>query len=255
MSKPDQTPKALYHQVKDHIIAQIDSGQWLPDTRIPSENELVRRFNVSRMTINRALNELTVTGRLVRLQGVGTYVAPPKPIAALLEIQSIDDEITAQGGVHSCDIILLAEEKAYGELAAAMEIPIGTRVFHSITVHRKDNDPVMLSDRYVNPLSAPAYIHQDFTQITPAKYLLKSVPLTNVEHIIETILPDKTTQRLLAIGPHEPCLVLHRQTWDTERIATHSRFTYPGSRYRIGGRFKPLGSDSIRRSLASQDKF
>jgi GntR family transcriptional regulator, histidine utilization repressor len=240
MSISTQTPKALYQQVKDHILEQIASGEWPPDTRIPSENELVRIFKVSRMTVNRALQELTTSGRLVRLQGVGTYVAHPKPITALFEIQSIDDEIAAQGGVHSCDIQLLAEEKAYPELAAAMEIPVGTPVFHSIIVHKKNDIPVMLADRYINPLSAPDYLKQDFTATTPAKFLLRTVPLTNVEHIIESILPDAVTQRLLAIGPHEPCLVLHRQTWEGDHIATHSRMTYPGSRYRVGGRFKPL---------------
>jgi GntR family histidine utilization transcriptional repressor len=98
----------------------------------------------------------------------------------------------------------------------------------------------MLADQYINPLSAPDYLAQDFTRTTPAKYLLATVPVTDVEHIIEAVLPDAVTQRLLAVGPGEPCLVLHRQTWEGERIATHSRMTFPGSRYRIGGRFKPL---------------
>lgn len=240
MNRPTQTPKALYQQVKDHILERIDSGEWSPDARIPSENELVRILNVSRMTVNRAVRELTTSGRLVRLQGVGTYVAHPKPLTALFEIQSIDDEISEQGGVHSCDIRLLAEEEAYPELAAAMEIPVGTPVYHSIMIHKKNNTPVMLADRYINPLSAPGYLDQDFTRTTPTKYMLSTVPVTDVEHIIEAILPDTVTQRLLAIGPNEACLVLHRQTWEGDRIATHSRLTYPGSRYRIGGRFKPL---------------
>ena len=243
MTPSQQTPKALYQQVKDHILERLDSGEWPPDTRIPSENELVRSFNVSRMTVNRALQELTFAGRLIRIQGVGTYVAHPKPITALFEIQSIDDQIKAQGGVHSCDIHLLTEEKAYLELAAAMESAIGTPVFHSIIVHRKNSQPVMVSDHYINPLSAPDYLNQNFTTTTPAKYLLATIPIINVEHIIESILPDDITQHLLEISPLEPCLVLHRQTWDTERVATHSRFTYPGSRYRIGGRFKPLAAN------------
>ncbi|MCQ4034039.1 GntR family transcriptional regulator, partial [Klebsiella pneumoniae] len=45
---------------------------------IPSEAELVAQFGFSRMTINRALRELTDEGLLVRLQGVGTFVAEPK---------------------------------------------------------------------------------------------------------------------------------------------------------------------------------
>jgi GntR family transcriptional regulator, histidine utilization repressor len=235
-----QAPKALYEQVKDHILGNIQSGKWLPDARIPSENQLVQELSVSRMTINRALRELSDSGHLLRIQGVGTYVARPKHLAALLEITSIDDEIRSRGGIHTCDVHLLQEEEAYPELAAAMEIMPKTPVYHSIVVHKNSDKPVMMADRYVNPLSAPHYLEQDFTRITPSRYLLDVVPVTDVEHIIEAVLPDIMAQELLHISPREPSLVLHRQTWNNQRVVTHSRMTYPGSAYRIGGRFKPL---------------
>lgn len=240
MSVSPLNPKPLYQQVKNHILERIDSKEWPPDTKVPSELELTRMFKVSRMTVNRALRELTTSGHLTRLQGVGTYVAHPRPMKVFFEIHSIDDEIIAQGGAYSCDIILQAEEQAYPELAEAMELRVGSPVYHSVTVHRKDKQPVMLADRYVNPLSAPEFLQQDFSTITPARYLLNSITFTDIEHIIEAIAPDAVTQRLLEVAPHEPCLLLHRQTWEGKRIATHSRFTYPGARYSIGGRFKPL---------------
>ena len=70
-----------YSRVKRMITDRIDSGEWQPRHRIPSESELVRDLGVSRMTINRALRELTLDGRLIRVQGVGTFVATPKPIS------------------------------------------------------------------------------------------------------------------------------------------------------------------------------
>lgn len=240
MISADQAPRALYIQVKEYILTRIDSGEWQPDERIPSENQLVGSLNVSRMTVNRALRELAAEGRLVRIQGVGSFVAQPKPVTTLFEIQSIDDEVRGWGGVYSCDIHLLAREHAYPELAAAMAIPEGAPVFHSIIVHRDRGRPVLLGDRYVNPVIAPDFLDQDFTAITPTNYLLKVAPVTKVEHIIEALRPDEETRRLLEIGTDEPCLVLHRQTWNDQLVSTHSRFTYPGSRYRIGGRFTPV---------------
>lgn len=237
-----QAPKALYEQVKDHIMDRIQSGEWPPDTRIPSENQLVKELSVSRMTVNRALRELSEDDHLVRIQGVGTYVAHPKPLTALFEITSIDEEIRSRGGVHSCEVHLLQEEEAYPELAVAMEIMTGTPVYHSIVVHKNSGKPVMIADRYVNPLSAPDFLKQDFTSITPSNYLLEHASVVDVEHIVEAVLPDEMTRKLLEISPHEPCLVLHRQTWDDQRVVTHSRMTYPGATYRIGGRFKPLSS-------------
>jgi len=245
-------PKALYEQVKDHIMTNIQSGEWPPDARIPSENQLVHELSVSRMTINRALRELSDSGHLVRIQGVGTYVARPKHLTAFLEITSIDEEIRNRGGVHSCDVHLLQEEAAYPELAAAMAIMPETPVYHSIVVHKNSGNPVMMADRYVNPLSAPHYLKQDFTRTTPSKYLLNVVPASDVEHIVEAVLPDAMAQKLLKISPHEPSLVLHRQTWDNQRVVTHSRMTYPGANYRIGGRFKPLPSRYENKSSQKQ---
>lgn len=242
-----KAPKALYEQVKDHIMARIRSGEWPPDTRIPSENQLVKELSVSRMTVNRALRELSEDGHIVRIQGVGTYVAQPKPQVALFEITSIDEEIRSRGGVHSCDVHLLQEEEAYPELAAAMEIMPGAPVYHSIVLHKNSGKPVMLADRYVNPQSAPDYLKQDFTAVTPSNYLLSVASVSDVEHIVEAVLPDAMVRNLLEISSHEPCLVLHRQTWDDQkRVVTHSRMTYPGSTYRIGGRFKPLSHRSIK---------
>lgn len=238
----NRSPQPLYQKVKDHIMNLIQEGEWVPDTCIASENQLVEQLKVSRMTVNRALRELTEAGHLVRLQGVGTFVAHPKPLKTLLEIRSIVEEITERGGIHTCEVDLLAEEKAYTELALVMQIPVGAPVYHSIIVHKDRGFPVQLADEFVSPLFAPEYLQQDFTETSPTDYLLKTIPITDVEHIIEALRPDRMMQQFLGIDQNEPCLMLHRQTWCGDRVATHSRFIFPGSRHRIGGRFKPLSS-------------
>ena len=231
-------PHPLYQQVKDFIVGRIESGEWPPETRVPSEKFMVEAVGVSRMTVNRALRELTAEGRLVRLQGVGTFVARRKPQAALLEIRSIADEIAEWGGRHSAEVRLLAEEKASAELAEAMGLKPGGPVFHSIIIHRDNGLPVQYSDRYVNPAVAPRFLEQDYTTKTPSEYLMAVAPLQEVEHVIEASLPDETVQKYLEIGPDAPCLVLNRRTWSFNMVATKSRLTYPGSRYRLGGRFR-----------------
>lgn len=233
-------PGPLYKKVKDHIMGHILSGKWAPDSCIPSENQLVEQLQVSRMTVGRALRELTEAGYLIRLQGVGSFVAHPKPLKTLMEIRSIVDEIQERGGEHSCFVHLLAEENAYTELALVMQIPVGTKVFHSIVVNMDRGVPVQLADEFVNPVLAPDYLNQDFTQVNPTDYHLRHIQITDAEHILEALKPDHMIQQLLKIGADEPCLMMHRQTWCGETVATHSRFIIPGSRHKIGGRFKPL---------------
>lgn len=234
-----RTASPLYRQVKDFIIQQIRAGVWEPESRIPSEHEMVSTMGVSRMTAHRALRELTEEGYLLRVQGVGTFVAQRKPESALLEIGSISDEIRERGGIHSSEVHVLREERASREIAAAMDLRVGARVFHSLIVHRENGLPIQLSDRYVNPNLAPEYLQQDFTRFTPNEYLIKIVPLTEAEHIIEAQLPDLEAQHFLEISSTEPCLVLYRRTWASHAVATKSRFLHPGCRHRLKGRFKP----------------
>ncbi len=232
-------PQPLYQKVKKHILELIDSSRLPAGSRIPSENELVVTLNVSRMTIHRALRELTAQGLLVRVQGVGTFVAAPKPQSALLEIVSIAEEIRRQGGVHSSTVHLLQSEPAPPEIAGIMHLTQRTRVYHAVLVHSDRGRPIQLADRYVNPALAPRFLEQDFTRITPNAYLMGVAPVTEVDHLIEAVLADQNARMLLKLKKNTPCLVLHRTTWSGDLVATHSQFTYPGPRFRLGGRFRP----------------
>jgi GntR family histidine utilization transcriptional repressor len=234
-----QSPHPLYLQVRHYIEDRIRSGSWKPETRIPSENNLVESLGISRMTVNRALRELTAEGHIIRLQGVGTFVAKQKPQTELMEIKNIADEIKEGGGIHSCDIHLLQEETVSPELAEEMGLSPGDRVYHSIMVHRDRGRAVQVAERYVNPVVAPDFLNQDYTAITPSEHLLSVTPVTEAEHVIEAVMPDDSMQELLEIERDEPCLVLYRKTWSYEWVATKNRFAYAGTRHRIGGRFRP----------------
>ena len=240
-----EKPIPLYQQVKNQILERIESGELAPETRVASENELVEALGVSRMTVNRALRELTDSGQLFRVQGIGTFVASPKPQTPLLEVRSIAEDIRLRGGVHSSTVHLLVQEIASPKLAADLELAPGSAVFHSILVHKDRGIPVQLAERYVNPAAAPDYLKQDFTQITPSQYLFQVAPLTEVEPVVEAIMPYIQAQKLLQIKPSEPCLMLHRRTWSLGKVVTKSTFIYPGTRYQIGSRFKTANGVQI----------
>ena len=234
-------PLPLYRRVQGYILDLIEKGQWEPDRPIPSESQLVETLKVSRMTVNRALREMAAQGLLTRLQGVGTFVARREPEFAMLEIRDIAEEIKARGGRHRARVLLLRGEKASPEAAAGLGLSPGGRVFHSLILHGDENGPVQMEDRFVNPRTVPGYLEQDFTALTPNRYLVQTVPLSTieVEHLIEAVKPDPETARLLEIGADEPCLVLTRRTWTRSASVTLVRLVNPGSRYRLRGRFKP----------------
>ena len=64
----------LYCQLAETIEKKIDSGEWNVGTCIPSERELSSIYNMSRITVRKAIDELERKGKLEKVQGKGTYV-------------------------------------------------------------------------------------------------------------------------------------------------------------------------------------
>jgi GntR family histidine utilization transcriptional repressor len=228
-----------YLRIKQEICRQIDSGAWPPHHRVPSENDFVGQFGLSRMTVNRALRELTADGRLYRRQGLGTFVADPKSRSPLLAVNNIASAIEASGHRHRAEVKRLLTEPASASLADSMGIEVGSPVFRSIIVHHEDNVPAQIEDRYVNPLVAPHYLEQDFLRLTPNAYLQSVSPLTSGEHLVEAVQASPDEARWLKISRSQPCLLIQRRTWTGQQIVTIARLLYPGNRHRLEGRFGP----------------
>jgi GntR family histidine utilization transcriptional repressor len=226
-----------YQEIKDHILSRIQAGEWKEGDQVPSENELAREFNVARMTVNRAVRELTTARVLTRVQGAGTYVAQPKYASTLVEIRSISDEIAARGHAYRAEVLHLGVAVADAALAAEMRVDAGGAVFHSRVLHFENDRPVQLEERWVNPALAPEYVHQDFTRLTPNQYLMSTAPLQRAEYRIEAAVPIDTTRHALAMKHGEACLILHRRTWSHDRVASVANLWYPGDRYQLTGHF------------------
>jgi GntR family histidine utilization transcriptional repressor len=233
-----------YEQVKRLILSEIASRGDADAHPLPSENELVRRLGVSRMTINRALRELAAEGVVTRVPGVGTFSARPKSELSAIDVRNIADEIRGRGNRYDCRIELLRAEDAGNDVANDLSVPVGSRVFHSIIVHCENGVAIQVEDRFVNPRAAPNFLEVDFNEITPHLYLSQVAPLTDAEHLIEAVLPRARDCKLLGLRAGEPCLLVRRRTWSGPLLCSRARLLHPGSRYRISSRFSRRTSGS-----------
>ena len=233
----DAEPQPLYQRIKDHILDRIVAGTWPAGHKIPSENQLVDDLGISRMTINRAIRELTSEGYLSRLIGVGTFVRDMPRQTSMIEIMNIADEITARGHAHVCDVISLREVAAQAGLAERFEGEAGMALYHIVALHREDGVPVQLEERFVAPALAPDFLAQDFTAQTPTAYLLSLAAVEQLEHVVKAIMPTRTQHQLLEITADEPCLVVQRRSWSYGAVASTATLTYPASRYELKARF------------------
>ncbi|MFT8675601.1 MAG: histidine utilization repressor [Acetobacter sp.] len=232
-------PAARYEQVKLYITEQIETGKWGIGHRLPSESELVEQLGVSRMTVHRALRELTAEGVVTRAQGVGTFVAEPAQRVELLELRDIADDILSNGHVHSTRIIALDSIRADSDLATAFGQRPGARLYHSIIVHYEDDTPLQVEERFVSSHFAPDYLDQDFSQTHPHRHLSAIARPEEIEHVVFAVTPSLDICQLLELDEPEACLQLMRRTWVDGRVVMKGIFTYSGSRYSFVGRYRP----------------
>lgn len=233
---------ALYEQIKEFISRKIQDGSWPAGHRLPSEHELVAQFGISRMTVNRALRELAGQGRVVRVAGVGSFVAESKPQSTLLKIVSIEHEIRSRGHDYRFELLAVERASAAPDVAAWLDLRAGASVFHSVCLHFENGTPVQLEDRYVNPQVVPGFLDHDLATMPPGEYLLRNVPFDEVEHVVDAVLPSAGQATRLAMDATAPCLLLTRRTWTRGTAVTWVRCLHPASRYRLGSRFRADGN-------------
>lgn len=226
-----------YQRVKDLVAEEIAAGRWREGDALPSEAQFVEALGLSRMTVNRALRELSAQGVLRRVMGVGTFVAPRKGSSALAGVHNIADEVRSRGHRYHAEVVLLREEEPGPKIGAELGLGGRETAFHSRVVHFEDGAAIQLEDRYVHPGFAPGYLDQDFTRRTPFTFLSEVAPLGKGEHIVEAVLPSEEESALLGIGRTEPCLLIRRRTWSGDAVVSVARLLHPGSRYRLEGTF------------------
>lgn len=227
-------------------MARILAGEWEEGDRIPTERQLCEKFGTSRMTVNRAVRELTEMGYLVRSQGSGTYVARVAMNATMLEVRSIRQDIEARGGTHRVSVIEVGPQLADSELSHAFECELETALGYLECVHSDGQKHIQLERRHVSLDFAPEFLAQDFTRVTASDYLLSTVQFTDAEHIIAAIAADADIARHLGIEVGAPCLKLSRRTRLGDRLITAVELIHPGNDFLLTGHLpvpaRPKGS-------------
>ena len=235
MAIRDSNAGPLYEQVKAYVLDRVATGELAVHERVPSENELVRELGISRMTVNRALNDLAASGVVVRMAGVGTFVAPRLPQSHPLNVHNIADEIKARGHEHTAALIHNGPAIANVDQARDFQLPPRARLFATQLVHSENGVAIQYEDRLVNPAVAPDYLNQDFSKHTPHEHLMRVAPLQRAEHVLRAAAPPEEVRQALQMAKGEPCLLLVRRTWSRNVVASCAKLYYPGSRYEFAG--------------------
>ncbi len=230
----------LHRQVRDHVVAAISSGELKPGDRVPSENALGVKFDVSRLTVQRALRELVATGLVRRVQGSGTFVNPPQHNFSLVEVRDLADEIRAQGGTPHSEVLIQRRIVGDATLAERFAAEDGLELFHAAILQMMADEPVAYEERYALPDVYPDFLSQDFESISVFRYFASRSALGDIENIVRATLPSARLAHQLRVRADEPCIAVERRNWWQGRVVTLTRITYAGERQALSSRYKPF---------------
>ncbi|MED3950303.1 GntR family transcriptional regulator, partial [Priestia aryabhattai] len=120
---------ALYLQVKDVLIKRIQEKTWKPNTLIPTEQELMQEFDVSRTTLRQAISMLVQDGLLEKKQGRGTIVKPQPLIGGSLgKLKGLAEEVAEKGLTPNSKLIRTDFKKDLYYETSMLELDAGEEV-------------------------------------------------------------------------------------------------------------------------------
>src|SRR3954463_2915353 len=144
----------LYVDVAAEIRSRISKGTLAPGSRLPSLSEFVEQFDVSAITIRRALGELMHEGLIEGHQGLGVFVKSVPKIHRVLAGDpnaTIGDEIARAGFKPRLAEIGFSQIKASEDVASRLGVSTGANIFRHQKVTYADEEPVALHTLYMRP--------------------------------------------------------------------------------------------------------
>lgn len=201
---------ALHAQVKELIIQLIKSGEYQPNTQLPTEAEFCEKFKVSRTTVRTALQQLTQEGYVYRQQGKGTFVASKKVNQVLTATaEHFSQQITMQGKKASIKVLNLQVVQADSFLSETFEININDPVNKLERIRYVNDEPLQYEIAYL-PWSKCPGLNQEACETSLYNLLETQFQLKikkAVEHL-EIVVADQFISEKLNIMQGDPCFSL-----------------------------------------------
>jgi GntR family transcriptional regulator len=173
-----QSPMPLYQQLADILLAGIRAGEFLPNTRIPSELLLAASYGIGRPTVRQAIDLLVRKRILVRKRGSGTYVLSRQKEIDLFSLAGTTSAFHREGASVITHILNKTRLMAVGQDPGNPFSGQSAYFFSRLT--RVEASPVLVEDIYLHAgifagIDAINLEGQSLSQIVDERYFLRPV--------------------------------------------------------------------------------
>ena len=205
----------LYARVEEVLASEIARGDLQPGDRLQSEDELLVRFGVSRITVRRAVQNLIQRGVLEIRRGLGTFVLAPKISQDLTRLTGFVEDMEVHGRKASARVVSKGIVAANETVARQLAIGTGTHVMRIERVRFADSVPMSFDETYL-PLDIGKKIIRNDLQVEPIFTLLEKkygFTLVEAEYKLEAATASSRIAEALAVPIGSPIFRIERTSF------------------------------------------
>jgi GntR family transcriptional regulator len=229
----------LYSRVETVLANEIADGDLKVGDQLATEDSLIARFGVSRITVRRAVQNLVSRGLVEIRRGKGTFVAAPKITQDLKELSGFVEDMHALGRKPTARVISKEIVTADAAVAGQLALTKGERVVRIRRVRLADGIPLSYDETYL-PLEIGKKIITNNLKAEPIFSLLErkyDVPLIEAEYKLDAVAADTEVAAALKVEQRSPIFRIERTSYSTgSRPVDYERLYYRGDLVRFATR-------------------
>lgn len=239
--KPIQrkNPKKLYVQVYDAIRKEIESGQWPINSQIPVEDELCKKYEVSKATIRLAVLELVQRGYLTRHQGRGTFVCKATPSTGVKMSTDFDEFMIEEVDSFTIQVLAQMGMTPVDDLELKLEAPDLMHVVYIRRLLLAEEKPVLLAESYVPYHLCPELLTEDLEGHLLIELLEKKyeIPITRIRIFVEGAYATENEGSVLGLAKGTPVLLLEQHFYSDDTQVMYMRSIKRMDKFRFSREF------------------
>ena len=222
-----------YIQIIQYFADKIESGDLSSGDKLPTEEEICKFFNVSRITTRQALNKLESTGYIIKRQGVGSYVRN-KMEMQLNSLQGFTEEMRSKGLKPRSELLSLEVIDPGAEIAEKLKIDMTVKVYSISRLRFADDVALSLENAYIPFFRCPGLERYDLSgSLYKVLYENYGVSMKKADQTIEAGFIDKKTAKLLGTKAGTQALIIERTTYCGENPFEYVKSVYRGDKYKF----------------------
>ncbi len=207
--------KPRHEQISDWLREQIQEGVYAADSQIPSESQLTERFDVSRITVRRALQTLENEGLIYRRQELGSFVKDTRVRQGLVRLTDFIEDMAQAGLAASSTVLHFGQEKAAVDVAKALGIAEGQIVFRLDRLRLGDGEPIAFDQTWMSVFYAGLLDGHDLERETIYRILENHYGITVEQgrYRIKAVNAGADVARHLAVPRGRALLLIERTSF------------------------------------------